>query len=248
MSDEQTQQADDPSGDGWRDLGPKELIERGDMFIDPSGGWMESDAIGRTPSKFPNLRHRRRIEQQQPSDSEPVPDNDDDIERAVEERENNMTVTLLDAARRRCRELEADLRTAEEQNAELSALVAEAERSGEQVNAELQQLREQNSELQRETEKLRTELVSLQRNLRPGNQVTTANRPVPPPPTESPADRPTSPPPPRKQCDGELQCGAAEGLCSQCGKRCGRTRMCRLRLAQKYVSWLIDQELAKRSR
>jgi hypothetical protein len=34
-------------------------------------------------------------------------------------------------------------------------------------------------------------------------------------------------------------------LCSQCGKACGRKRLCRLRLAHKYIAFLIDEELRK---
>lgn len=33
--------------------------------------------------------------------------------------------------------------------------------------------------------------------------------------------------------------------CSQCGKDCGRARICRLRLYHKYISFLIDKELEK---
>lgn len=33
--------------------------------------------------------------------------------------------------------------------------------------------------------------------------------------------------------------------CSQCGKDCGRSRICRLRLYHKYISFLIDKELEK---
>jgi hypothetical protein len=62
---------DDPGGPGWRDVGPDEIIEQGDVYTDTAAGWMQSDAIGRRPSEFPPLRYRRRIEQQQPSDSEP---------------------------------------------------------------------------------------------------------------------------------------------------------------------------------
>jgi hypothetical protein len=140
-NEQQTQTADDPSGPGWRDVEPDEILQIGDMFwlIDH---WESTQNIGTKSSLYGN-GYRRRIEPQQPSDSEPVPDNDDDIERAVEELENNMTVTLLDAAQQRCRELDADLRTAEQQNAELSALLAEADQGGQQVNAELQQLRGQ---------------------------------------------------------------------------------------------------------
>ena len=75
MSNEQ--QADDPSGPGWRDVGPDEPIEQGDVYTTDGHNWRESDAIGRLLTEFPNrfefphLRYRRRIEPQQPSDSEP---------------------------------------------------------------------------------------------------------------------------------------------------------------------------------
>lgn len=35
--------------------------------------------------------------------------------------------------------------------------------------------------------------------------------------------------------------------CSQCGKDCGRQRICRLRLYHKYIAFLIDKELEKLS-
>lgn len=37
-------------------------------------------------------------------------------------------------------------------------------------------------------------------------------------------------------------------VCSQCGKDCGRKRLCRLRLAAKYIAFLIDRELEKLER
>jgi chromosome segregation ATPase len=131
-------------------------LQSDDMLSDGTS-WSRTDAAG-TRCTWQGV-YRRRIEPQQPSDSEPVPDNDDDIERAVEELENNMTVTLLDAAQQRCRELDADLRTAEQQNAELSALLAEADRGGQQVNAELQQLREQVATLTQERDRYRNQLA-----------------------------------------------------------------------------------------
>ena len=42
---------------------------------------------------------------------------------------------------------------------------------------------------------------------------------------------------------GTTHCSPA--ICSQCGKACGRKRLCRLRLAQKYILFLIDKELEK---
>jgi hypothetical protein len=73
MSNEpQTQQADDPSGPGWRDVGPDEILQTGDMFwvVDH---WEATQNVGTKSFRYGN-RYRRRIEQQQPSDSEPVID------------------------------------------------------------------------------------------------------------------------------------------------------------------------------
>ena len=67
MSDEQTQATDDPSGPGWRDLGPDEILQTGDM-VQRHHRWSRTRAAGRPAGA---QRYRRRIEQQQPSDSEP---------------------------------------------------------------------------------------------------------------------------------------------------------------------------------
>lgn len=69
MSDEQTQQADDPSGPGWRDVGPDEILQTGDMFW-VADRWQATQHDGATSSVYGN-GYRRRIEQPQPSDSEP---------------------------------------------------------------------------------------------------------------------------------------------------------------------------------
>jgi len=71
MSDEQqTQQADDPSGPGWRDVEPDEILQHGDMF--PNGGrWERTGNPGITAREGRGGTYRRRIEPQQPSDSEP---------------------------------------------------------------------------------------------------------------------------------------------------------------------------------
>jgi len=105
---EQTQQADDPSGDGWRDVGPKERIEQGDVYICSGVGWLESDAIGRLPSEFPNLRYRRRIQPQQPSDSEP--ETMEDLRRRLAECE-----VLLAEADRGGQQVNAELQQLREQ-------------------------------------------------------------------------------------------------------------------------------------
>ena len=69
MSDEQqTQQADDPSGDGWRWVRQGEALRHGDVQkID--GEWHPTIEAGYTCPR--NHSYRRRIEPQQPSDSEP---------------------------------------------------------------------------------------------------------------------------------------------------------------------------------
>ena len=68
MSDEQTQQADDPSGPGWRWVRQGETLELHDM-MQAEGEWWPTKNAGQTCSK--DGMYRRRIEQQQPSDSEP---------------------------------------------------------------------------------------------------------------------------------------------------------------------------------
>ena len=76
MNDEQTQQADDPSGPGWRDVEVGEILQVGDMVQrhhkwsrrGAAGKWSRTRAAGRPAGA---QRYRRRIEQQQPSDTEP---------------------------------------------------------------------------------------------------------------------------------------------------------------------------------
>ena len=72
MSDEQTQQvADDPSGPGWRDVEPDEILQDGDMLKNNTGLWLRTRVPGRFAREGYGGTYRRRIEQQQPSDSEP---------------------------------------------------------------------------------------------------------------------------------------------------------------------------------
>jgi hypothetical protein len=70
VSNEQTQQADDPSGPGWRDVEPDEILQPGDMF-DNRGRWERTGNPGITADEGRGGTYRRRIEPQQPSDSEP---------------------------------------------------------------------------------------------------------------------------------------------------------------------------------
>ena len=70
MNEQQTQQADDPSGEGWRDVEPDEILQDGDMF--PNGGrWERTGNPGITAKEGRGGTYRRRIGPQQPSDSEP---------------------------------------------------------------------------------------------------------------------------------------------------------------------------------
>jgi len=66
-NEQQTQQADDPSGPGWRDVEVGEVLQPNDMMRTTTGLWLRTTMPGRlAPSA---LRYRRRIEQQ------PSPDN-----------------------------------------------------------------------------------------------------------------------------------------------------------------------------
>jgi hypothetical protein len=72
VSDEQTQQADDPSGPGWRDVEVGEILRPGDVFRDGHNVWAYTENTGVTVRDGWQRKYRRRIEpQQQPSDSEP---------------------------------------------------------------------------------------------------------------------------------------------------------------------------------
>ena len=66
MSDEQTQQvADDPSGPGWRDVEPDEILQDGDMLKNNTGLWLRTGAPGRLAREGYGGTYRRRIEPQQ---------------------------------------------------------------------------------------------------------------------------------------------------------------------------------------
>jgi hypothetical protein len=72
--EQQTQQADDPSGPGWRDVGPDEILQTGDMFA-VGDHWEATQNVGTKAFRY-GIGYRRRIEQQQQqsSESEPVID------------------------------------------------------------------------------------------------------------------------------------------------------------------------------
>ena len=104
MSEQQTQQADDPSGDGWRDVSSGEILHVDDM-VQRDNGWGRTRAAG-TPAGY--QRYRRRIEPQQPSDSEP--DIVEDLRTRLDEYE-----VLLDEAERSGQQVNAELQQLREQ-------------------------------------------------------------------------------------------------------------------------------------
>jgi hypothetical protein len=122
------QQADDPSGPGWREVGPDELLQTGDMFWKVDH-WEATQNAGTKSYRY-GTGYRRRIEQQQPSNSKPS-----NSKPSNSKPSNSKPKTVHDLRRRL---------------AECEVLLAEAERSGEQVNTELQQLRQQVQKLERE--------------------------------------------------------------------------------------------------
>jgi hypothetical protein len=124
---------DDPSGEGWRDVEPDEILQDGDMF--PNGGrWERTGNPGITAKEGRGGTYRRRIGPQQPSDSEPE--------------------TMQDLRQR--------LNAALKSNSELEHVVERQHRllrEAKQVNAELQQLREQVTTLTRERDRYRNQLA-----------------------------------------------------------------------------------------
>ena len=128
MSDEQqTQQADDPSGDGWAWVAKGDTVREGDMWRSGACSWCTAERVGETVQY--NAQYRRRIEPQQPSDSEP--DIVEDLRTRLDEYE-----VLLDEAERSGQQVNAELQQLREQVRDLTRQT--------QVDAlELQQLREQ---------------------------------------------------------------------------------------------------------
>jgi len=151
MSDEQqTQQADDPSGEGWRDVEVGEVLRHTDMFRDSVGAWVFTENKGLTVGEGWDRTYRRRIEPQQPSDSEQ--ETMEDLRRRLDAavRQNVELADELANEQNKKGAYKAILKRTMERAREAEALVAEAERSGQQVNAELQQLRERVQALARE--------------------------------------------------------------------------------------------------
>ena len=158
-NEQQTQQADDPSGPGWRDVTTGGVTQDGDMVRAgdnfPLGPWVLAEP-GETVTDDDVVR--RRIEPQQPSDSEPetMEQLRQRLDAAV--RQN---VELADRLANERRSKTAHQRIAKasvSRAQEAEALVAEAERGGQQVQSEMQQLREQLTTLTRERDRYRNQL------------------------------------------------------------------------------------------
>jgi chromosome segregation ATPase len=144
MTDEQTQaQADDPSGEGWRWVEAREVLRDDDMQQGSGGIWRVTRYAGQPA--IDNKTYRRRIEPEQPSDSEP--ETIDDLRRRLKECE-----ALLAEAERGGEQVNAELQERREQVRELS-------RQTQSDGFDLRQLREraQNAEheLAEETKRYR---------------------------------------------------------------------------------------------
>ncbi|MEY4187603.1 MAG: hypothetical protein RIT02_2637 [Planctomycetota bacterium] len=153
---------DDPSGDGWRWVRQGETLELHDM-MQAEGEWWPTKNAGQTCSK--EGMYRRRIDPQQPSDSEP--ETMEQLRKRLDAavRQN---VELADRLANERRSKTAHQRIAKasvSRAQEAEALVAEAERSGQQVNAELQQLKEQVRDLTRQAQFDAVEMQNLRDQL-----------------------------------------------------------------------------------
>jgi hypothetical protein len=64
---------DDPSGPGWRDVEPDELLQDGDMLKNNTGLWLRTGVPGRLAREGYGGTYRRRIEPQPQPQPEPQP-------------------------------------------------------------------------------------------------------------------------------------------------------------------------------
>ena len=109
---------DDPSGPGWRDVEPDELLQDGDMLKNNTGLWLRTGVPGRLAREGYGGTYRRRIEPQQASDSEP--ETMEDLRRRLAECE-----VLLAEADRGGQQVNAELQQLREQ---LQTLTRERDR------------------------------------------------------------------------------------------------------------------------
>jgi len=108
-NEQQTQQADDPSDDRyWRNVLPSEILQPDDMMRTMAGLWLRTTVPGKFARDGCGRTYRRRIEQPQPSDSEP--ETMDDLRRRLAECE-----VLLVEADRGGQQVNAELQQLREQ-------------------------------------------------------------------------------------------------------------------------------------
>jgi hypothetical protein len=110
-NEQQTQQADDPSGDGWAWVAKGDTVRQGDMWRSGACSWCTAERVGETVQY--NAQYRRRIEPEQPSDS--GPETMEDLRRRLAEFE-----VLLAEADRGGEQVNAELQQLREQVATLT--------------------------------------------------------------------------------------------------------------------------------
>ena len=157
MSNEQTT-ADDPSGDGWRDVEVGEILQSGDMLSDGTK-FVYTDAAG-SRCTWQGV-YRRRIEPQQPSDSQP--DIVEDLRKRLAEFE-----VLLAEADRGGQQVNAELQQLREQLATSQHLAEMSRRQVADEAGKVEQLKEQ---VQTLTQALKTERDGMVGNLRSQNRL-----------------------------------------------------------------------------
>jgi len=143
---------DDPSGPGWRDVGPDEILQTGDMFH-AAGKWCRVFPIGlRADTGDGGTQYRRRIEPPQPSDSEP--ETMEDLRRRLAECE-----VLLAEADRGGQQVNAELQQLREQLATSQHLAEMSRRQVQDEAGKVEQLKEQLQTLTRERDRYRNQLA-----------------------------------------------------------------------------------------
>jgi len=143
VNEQQTQQADDPSGPGWRDVEDREKLQAGDMFW-LKDHWEATNNVGYLASaSAQGTRYRRRIEPEQPSDSEP--ETMEDLRRRLAECE-----VLLAEADRGGEQVNAELQQLRERLATSQHLAEMSRRQVADEAGKVERLKEQVATLTRE--------------------------------------------------------------------------------------------------
>ena len=158
MSDEQTQAADDPSGDGWAWVAKGDTVREGDMWRSGACSWCAAERVGETVQY--NAQYRRRIEPPQPSDSEP--ETMDDLRRRLDE-----YAVLVAEAERSGQQINAEMQQLREQLATSQHLAEMSRRQVADEAGKVERLKEQVATLTLERDRLQS---SLRDHYRDGHQ------------------------------------------------------------------------------